>query len=44
VFLHLDAQLNYHRLFNEALGDFRIETLAARQAAALHKVALDAAI
>jgi predicted unusual protein kinase regulating ubiquinone biosynthesis (AarF/ABC1/UbiB family) len=43
VFLHLDAQLNYHRLFNEALGDFHIEKLAERQAAALTKVGLDAA-
>jgi predicted unusual protein kinase regulating ubiquinone biosynthesis (AarF/ABC1/UbiB family) len=41
VFLHLDAQLNYYRLFNEALGDFRIEALAGRQSAALQKVGLD---
>ncbi|GAC1339509.1 MAG: AarF/ABC1/UbiB kinase family protein [Beijerinckiaceae bacterium] len=43
VFLHLDAQLNYHRLFNEALGDFHIETLAGRQAGALREVGLEPA-
>jgi hypothetical protein len=43
VFLHLDAQLNYYQLFNEALGDFHIEALASRQAAALEKVGLDPA-
>jgi predicted unusual protein kinase regulating ubiquinone biosynthesis (AarF/ABC1/UbiB family) len=43
VFLHLDAQLNYYQLFNEALGDFHIETLASRQVAALQKVGLDPA-
>jgi predicted unusual protein kinase regulating ubiquinone biosynthesis (AarF/ABC1/UbiB family) len=35
VFLHLDAQLNYHRLFNEALGRFDLAGLAARQAQVL---------
>ena len=40
VFLHLDARLNYYRMFNEALGDFALEELAARQAAALDAVAL----
>jgi predicted unusual protein kinase regulating ubiquinone biosynthesis (AarF/ABC1/UbiB family) len=44
VFLHLDAQLNYHQLFNEALGDFKIEALAGRQSAALREVGLDPAI
>ncbi len=40
VFLHLDAQLNYFKLFNEALGDFDLARLAEAQAAALAKVGL----
>ena len=35
VFLHLDAQLNYHEMFNAALGDFQLDGLAERQRAAL---------
>lgn len=36
VFLHLDAKLNFHRLFNEAIGpSFDPAALAARQGAAL---------
>jgi predicted unusual protein kinase regulating ubiquinone biosynthesis (AarF/ABC1/UbiB family) len=35
VFLHLKAELNFFRLFNEAIADFSVETVAARQAAAL---------
>lgn len=35
VFLHLDARLNFHRLFNEAMGDFSVAGVAARQGDAL---------
>ncbi len=40
VFLHLGAELNYHRMFNEALGVFRLDALANSQQAALQKVGL----
>jgi predicted unusual protein kinase regulating ubiquinone biosynthesis (AarF/ABC1/UbiB family) len=35
VFLHLEARLNYHRLFNEAIEHFSVTEVAERQAAAL---------
>ena len=35
VFLHLRAELNYYRLFNEAIENFSADGVAARQAAAL---------
>jgi hypothetical protein len=35
VFLHLDARLNYYRLFNEAIERFSTAKVASRQAAAL---------
>jgi predicted unusual protein kinase regulating ubiquinone biosynthesis (AarF/ABC1/UbiB family) len=35
VFLHLAAELNFYRLFNEAIADFSVEAVAARQKAAL---------
>jgi hypothetical protein len=35
VFLHLDARLNFYRLFNEAIQDFSVAGVAERQAAAL---------
>ena len=35
AFLHLAARLNFHRLFEEALGDFDLDVLAARQSTAL---------
>jgi hypothetical protein len=35
VFLHLAAELNFHRLFEEAIGDFSEEQVAARQTDAL---------
>jgi predicted unusual protein kinase regulating ubiquinone biosynthesis (AarF/ABC1/UbiB family) len=41
VFLHLAAELNFHRLFNEALGTFALAELAARQGQALAQVGLD---
>ena len=41
VFLHLDARLNYFRLFNEALGAFDLSALETRQAQALAQTGLD---
>jgi len=35
VFLHLRAELNYYRLFNEAIENFSMERVGKRQAAAL---------
>jgi predicted unusual protein kinase regulating ubiquinone biosynthesis (AarF/ABC1/UbiB family) len=35
VFMHLKAQINWHRLFHELIEDFDEAALAARQAAAL---------
>ena len=35
VFLHLRAELNFHQLFEQAIADFSVETVAARQGAAL---------
>jgi predicted unusual protein kinase regulating ubiquinone biosynthesis (AarF/ABC1/UbiB family) len=35
VFLHLRAELNFYRLFNEAIEDFSMERVAKRQQAAL---------
>lgn len=35
VFLHLDARLNFYRLFNEAIENFSVDTVGARQAKAL---------
>ncbi len=35
VFLHLGAELNYHRMFEAALGDFSLEALTAHQGEAL---------
>ncbi|MBX3528644.1 MAG: AarF/ABC1/UbiB kinase family protein [Rhodoblastus sp.] len=40
VFLHLGAELNYHRMFEAALGDFEQARLAADQAAALKQAGL----
>ncbi len=40
VFLHLRAELNFYRLFNEAIEDFSVEAVAARQADALSAVGL----
>ncbi|MFN3657508.1 MAG: ABC1 kinase family protein [Pseudolabrys sp.] len=35
VFLHLAAELNFYRLFNEAIAAFEVTKVAARQASAL---------
>jgi predicted unusual protein kinase regulating ubiquinone biosynthesis (AarF/ABC1/UbiB family) len=40
VFLHLDAKLNFYRLFNEAIEQFSVARVARRQAAAMDKVGL----
>ena len=41
VFLHLAAELNFYRLFNEAIESFSVERVAARQQAALSQVGLE---
>ena len=43
VFLHLDAKLNFHRLYEALIEDFSAETLAGRQAAALRQAGLEGA-
>jgi predicted unusual protein kinase regulating ubiquinone biosynthesis (AarF/ABC1/UbiB family) len=43
VFLHLAAELNFHRLFNEAIEDFDLAKVAARQSAALAEAGLEPA-
>jgi predicted unusual protein kinase regulating ubiquinone biosynthesis (AarF/ABC1/UbiB family) len=40
VFLHLDAELNFFRLFNEAIEGFSVETVSERQRGALESVGL----
>ena len=40
VFLHLAAELNFYQLFNEAIANFSVERVAARQAAVLAEVGL----
>ncbi len=37
VFLHLKAEMNWHRLFHELIQDFDVKTLRRRQAAAFKK-------
>jgi NADPH-dependent glutamate synthase beta subunit-like oxidoreductase len=41
VFLHLGAELNFHRLFNAAIKDFSLARLRNQQDAALLAVGLD---
>jgi len=43
VFLHLAAELNFFKLFNDAIADFTVKTVAARQAAALAEAGLEPA-
>jgi len=43
VFLHLRAELNYFRLFNEAIEKFSLEGVAERQTAAMQSVGLEEA-
>ncbi|NJO54710.1 MAG: AarF/ABC1/UbiB kinase family protein [Bacteroidales bacterium] len=40
VFLRLRAEVNFHRLFEDAFADFSVETVATRQRAALALVGL----
>jgi predicted unusual protein kinase regulating ubiquinone biosynthesis (AarF/ABC1/UbiB family) len=40
VFLHLRAELNFHRLFEAAMEDFSVKAVADRQTAALKRAAL----
>jgi predicted unusual protein kinase regulating ubiquinone biosynthesis (AarF/ABC1/UbiB family) len=40
VFLHLRAELNFYKLFNEAIEKFSIERVAQRQSAALERAGL----
>jgi predicted unusual protein kinase regulating ubiquinone biosynthesis (AarF/ABC1/UbiB family) len=40
VFLHLAAELNFYRLFNEAIERFSLEAVAVRQADALSRAGL----
>jgi predicted unusual protein kinase regulating ubiquinone biosynthesis (AarF/ABC1/UbiB family) len=42
VFLHLRAELNFHRLFEEAMEDFSVKAVAEQQAAALRRAGLPA--
>jgi predicted unusual protein kinase regulating ubiquinone biosynthesis (AarF/ABC1/UbiB family) len=44
VFLHLNAKLNYYRLFNEAIEKFSVDRVAARQRAALDAAGLVASV
>src|ERR1700731_4113987 len=41
VFLHLQAELNFHRLFNAAIEDFSLARLSNQQNSALAAVGLD---
>jgi predicted unusual protein kinase regulating ubiquinone biosynthesis (AarF/ABC1/UbiB family) len=41
VFLHLRAEINFHRLFNEAIEDFSIVRVTRQQEAALAKAGLE---
>jgi hypothetical protein len=38
--LHLRAELNFHRIFADAIADFDIDTLGKRQAKALKAAGL----
>lgn len=40
VFLHLKAEINWHRLFHDLIDDFDAKAMARRQAAALKAVGL----
>ncbi len=43
VFIHLQAQVNWHRLFKEMVADFNVKQLAAQQNAALKKAKMNMA-
>ncbi len=40
VFLHLSAELNFHRLFVDAIGDFSVSAVAGRQTGAVSHAGL----
>jgi len=40
VFLHLAAELNFHRMFEDAMGNFSVGEVASRQASALERAGL----
>ncbi len=40
VFLHLKAEINWHRLFHELIAGFGLDRLTRRQAAALEACGL----
>ncbi len=40
VFLHLKAEINWHRLFHNLIGDFDVKTLEKRQTKALKKAGI----
>ncbi len=42
VFMNLKAEINWHRLFHDLIGDFDAEALAHHQASALEAAGLDA--
>ena len=42
VFLHLQARVNWHRLFHELIDDFDEKKLARRQQAALERAGVPA--
>ncbi len=41
AFLHLDARLNFHRMFTEAIAEFSVAALRERQSSALLAAGLD---
>lgn len=42
VFIHLQAEVNWHRLFQDMISDFSVDTMTKRQHALLEKHQLDA--
>ena len=43
VFMHLKAEINWHRLFHDLINDFDEKAVAKRQKAALEKAGVPAA-
>ena len=41
VFLHLDAEVNWYRIFHELIDGFKMKDLKRRQETALKKVKLE---
>jgi hypothetical protein len=41
VFMHLKAEVNWHRLFQELIQDFDVDRLAERQTAALERAGIE---